>query len=73
MIVQRLLVQAGSVGIGHELVSVDGQGIEAAADWVAGEAYRERTVTSTSRRTIESRKAIVAGPCGRSPQSPAKP
>jgi len=33
MIIQRLLVQAGSVGIGHELASVDGQGIEAAADW----------------------------------------
>ena len=33
MIIQRLLVEAGSVGIGHELASVDGQGIEAAADW----------------------------------------
>ena len=33
MIIQRLLIQAGSVGIGHELASVNGQGIEAAADW----------------------------------------
>jgi thiol-disulfide isomerase/thioredoxin len=33
MIIQRLLVEAGSVGIGHELASVNGQGIEAAADW----------------------------------------
>src|ERR1700722_13655606 len=33
LIIQQLLVQAGSVGIGHELASVNGQGIEAAADW----------------------------------------
>jgi thiol-disulfide isomerase/thioredoxin len=33
MIIQRLLVRAGSIGIGHELASVNGQGIEAAADW----------------------------------------
>jgi thiol-disulfide isomerase/thioredoxin len=33
MVIQRLLIQAGSVGIGHELASVNGQGIEAAADW----------------------------------------
>ena len=33
MIIQRLLIQAGSVGVGHELASVNGQGIEAAADW----------------------------------------
>jgi hypothetical protein len=33
MIIQLLLVQAGSVGIGHELTAVNGQGFEAAADW----------------------------------------
>jgi thiol-disulfide isomerase/thioredoxin len=33
MIIQRLLAEAGSVGISRELASVDGQGIEAAADW----------------------------------------
>ena len=33
LIIQRLLVAAGSAGIGHELASVNGQGIEAAADW----------------------------------------
>jgi thiol-disulfide isomerase/thioredoxin len=33
MIIQRLLVEAGRVGIGHELASVNGQGIEAAPDW----------------------------------------
>jgi thiol-disulfide isomerase/thioredoxin len=32
-ILQRLLSEAGSVGIGHELVSVDPAGVEAAADW----------------------------------------
>jgi thiol-disulfide isomerase/thioredoxin len=33
MIIQRLLVQVGSAGIGHELTAVNGQGFEAAADW----------------------------------------
>ena len=32
-IIQQLLTEAGSGGIGHELVSVDGRGAEAAADW----------------------------------------
>jgi thiol-disulfide isomerase/thioredoxin len=33
MIVQQLLTEAGIDGIGHELVSVDARGVEAAADW----------------------------------------
>jgi hypothetical protein len=33
MIIQRLLAGAGSGGVGHDLVSVDADGIEAAADW----------------------------------------
>jgi thiol-disulfide isomerase/thioredoxin len=33
MIIQQLLAEAGVAGIGHELVAVDGQGAEAAADW----------------------------------------
>jgi thiol-disulfide isomerase/thioredoxin len=33
MIIQQLLAEAGSGGIGHELVSVDARGVEAAADW----------------------------------------
>jgi thiol-disulfide isomerase/thioredoxin len=33
MILQQLLTEAGSSGIGHELVSVDPGGVEAAADW----------------------------------------
>jgi thiol-disulfide isomerase/thioredoxin len=31
--IQKLLTEAGASGIGRELVSVDGRGIEAAADW----------------------------------------
>jgi hypothetical protein len=31
--IQRLLTEAGSGGIGHDLVSVDVRGVEAAADW----------------------------------------
>src|SRR5262249_17912197 len=33
MILQALLAEAGSSGIDRQLVSVDGQGLEAAADW----------------------------------------
>jgi len=33
MVIQQLLADAGSSGIAHDLVSVDAQGIEAAADW----------------------------------------
>jgi len=32
-IIQRLLAEAGNVGIGHDLVSVDARGAEVAADW----------------------------------------
>jgi hypothetical protein len=32
-IIQQLLAEAGLVGVSHQLVSVDGQGVEAAADW----------------------------------------
>ena len=33
LIIQQLLAEAGSGGIGHDLVSVDARGTEAAADW----------------------------------------
>ncbi len=33
MIIQQLLAEAGKGGIGHDLVSVDARGAEAAADW----------------------------------------
>jgi thiol-disulfide isomerase/thioredoxin len=35
MVIQQLLADAGFGGIGHDLVSVNAQGIEAAADWAA--------------------------------------
>jgi hypothetical protein len=33
MVIQQLLAEAGNGGVGHELVSVDARGAEAAADW----------------------------------------
>jgi Thioredoxin like C-terminal domain len=33
MVIQQLLAEAGSAGVGHELVSVDARGAEAPADW----------------------------------------
>jgi hypothetical protein len=33
MVIQRLLTEAGHSGVGHDLVSVNASGIEAAADW----------------------------------------
>jgi thiol-disulfide isomerase/thioredoxin len=35
MILQQLLTEAGSGGIGHDLVSVEAEGAEAAADWAS--------------------------------------
>jgi thiol-disulfide isomerase/thioredoxin len=35
MILQRLLTEAGSSGIGQDLVAVDARGVEAAADWAS--------------------------------------
>jgi thiol-disulfide isomerase/thioredoxin len=32
-VIQQLLVEAGNSGVGHDLVSVDGRGAEAQADW----------------------------------------
>jgi len=35
MVIQQLLAEAGSAGVGHELVSADARGIEAPADWAS--------------------------------------
>ena len=35
MVIQQLLAESGAEGVGHDLVSVDPQGAEAAADWAA--------------------------------------
>jgi hypothetical protein len=42
MVIQRLLAEAGQTDVAHDLVSVEGEGIEAAADWgslKSGENY----------------------------------
>jgi thiol-disulfide isomerase/thioredoxin len=57
MILQRLLAEAGSGGIGHNLVSVDARGVEAAADWASlwspenylGHAHRELRIVQWRR------------------------
>ncbi|MFL6283406.1 MAG: thioredoxin family protein [Pyrinomonadaceae bacterium] len=33
MVIRQLLTEAGAGGVGHELVSIDASGVEAAADW----------------------------------------
>ena len=35
MVIKQLLVEAGTTGHGHELVSVDARGVEAPADWAS--------------------------------------
>jgi thiol-disulfide isomerase/thioredoxin len=35
MVIQQLLAESGSTGAGHDLVSVNGRGAEAAADWAS--------------------------------------
>ena len=67
MIIQRLLIQAGSVGIGHELASVNGQGIEAAADWAdlrSPENYlgydRTENFSSTGGAVLDKSHSYVA-------------
>jgi hypothetical protein len=67
MIIQRLLVEAGSVGIGHELASVNGEGIEAAADWAdlrSPETYlgydRTENFSSAGGAVLGKRHSYVA-------------
>jgi thiol-disulfide isomerase/thioredoxin len=67
MIIQRLLVEAGSVGIGHELASVNGHGIEAAADWAdlrSSENYldcdRTESFSSAGGAVLGKRHGYVA-------------
>jgi thiol-disulfide isomerase/thioredoxin len=68
MIIQRLLAEAGSVGKGDELVSVDARGIEAAADWGSlrsPENYlgHERTENFASPGgTVLGKRSVYAAP-----------
>jgi thiol-disulfide isomerase/thioredoxin len=69
VIIQRLLAEAGSVGVGDELATVDGQGFEAAADWAdlrSPETYlgydRTENFTSASHAVRGQRHRYAAAP-----------
>ena len=68
MAIQRLLAEAGVTGIGDGVVSVDGVGIEAAADWEnlkSGENYvgYERTQNFASRGGADpDRRSVYTAP-----------
>jgi thiol-disulfide isomerase/thioredoxin len=62
MVIQQLLAEAGYGGTGQELVSVDGEGIEAAADWA--------TLRSPENYTGYDRTENFASPGGAVPDSP---
>ncbi len=59
MVIQQLLAEAGSAGAGHELVSVDARGVEAAADWA--------TLRSPENYTGYERTENFASPGGAVP------
>ena len=62
MVIQQLLAEAGFGGIGHDLVSVDARGIEAAADWA--------TLRSPENYTGYARTENFASPGGTVPGGP---
>jgi len=62
MIIQQLLEEAGSAGVGHDLVSVDARGVEAPADWA--------TLRSAENYTGYERTEYFASPGGVLPGQP---
>jgi thiol-disulfide isomerase/thioredoxin len=67
LIIQQLLAEAGSGGIGHDLVSVDARGAEAAADWgnlKSPETYvgyeRTENFASPGGAVVDQRHAYAA-------------
>jgi thiol-disulfide isomerase/thioredoxin len=59
-VIQQLLTEAGAAGVAHDLVAVEGRGIEAAPDWGdlrSGETYlgyqRTENFTSSDRAVLE--------------------
>ena len=67
MIIQQLLAEAGNGDIGQELVSVDGRGVEAAADWgslQSGENYvgyaRTENFASPGGAVLDTRRVYAA-------------
>jgi hypothetical protein len=62
MVIQQLLAEAGSDGAGHDLVSVEGHGAEAPADWAA--------LRSPENYTGYERTENFASPSGTVPGAP---
>jgi hypothetical protein len=62
MVIQQLLAEAGSDSAGHDLVSVDAQGLEAPADWAA--------LRSPENYTGYERTENFASPGGAVPDAP---
>jgi hypothetical protein len=62
MVIQQLLAEAGSDSAGHDLVSVDAQGLEAPADWAA--------LRSPENYTGYERTENFASPGGVAPDAP---
>jgi thiol-disulfide isomerase/thioredoxin len=62
LILQQLLAEAGAGGVGHELVSVDGRGAEAAPDW--------SSLQSPENYLGSQRTERFASPGGQAPGSP---
>ena len=68
-IIQQLLTEAGTGGVGHELVSVDARGLEAAADWgslKSPEIYvgygRTENFASPGGAALDTRRVYTAPP-----------
>src|SRR5215813_3993922 len=62
MVIQQLLAEAGSADVGHDLVTVDARGIEAAADWAS--------LRSPENYTGYDRTENFASPGGARPGKP---
>jgi thiol-disulfide isomerase/thioredoxin len=66
-IIQQLLTEAGKGGIGHDLVSVDGRGVQAAPDWAdmkSPETYLgfERSENFASGGAVLGKRRVYAAP-----------
>src|SRR5262249_48690652 len=62
MVLQRLLAEAGATGLGDDLVPVDGQGFEAAADWASLKSPENYVGHARTRGFMSPGGAIVGKP-----------
>lgn len=62
MIIQKLLAEAGFDGVPHELVSVEGQGVEAAADWGSLRSFENYTTYEQTANFLSPGGAILDKP-----------